>query len=446
MLAISVCIEAPMDETLEGPNPALRWHDDLTRTMVESAPIALLATDIAGRIAYANELAVDLFGLAARRFYGESVKSLIADRYQSQLKSTMETAIANPKLLSVGRGTVLHGRRGDGSVFVMEVSLRCAMIEEMPCIIIAILDVTERDLRFDDIGGEQRIYQTLFEAIHDGVGVIQDHHFVLANATLVAMVGCSREDITAAPFTTYLAPEYAQVVKVRYENRMTQEKEPPAVTQCRLQRRDGGLGPWVEINARKITLHGQPASLVVLRDISDRKAAAAALEKLAVTDVLTGLANRHRFMERLDLALLAAQRHRKMVGLLFLDLDGFKSLNDHHGHVAGDAALQQVASRVLGCIRATDVAARFGGDEFVVLLVDLDSAQNASIVAAKILHEMTFPITLEAGSTRLGISIGIATYPTDGADGAALLHCADLALYKVKQAGKGDYRHYCLNT
>jgi diguanylate cyclase (GGDEF)-like protein len=159
-------------------------------------------------------------------------------------------------------------------------------------------------------------------------------------------------------------------------------------------------------------------------------------------DPLTGLPNRTIFSQRLGQALAQAARYDHKVALLFIDLDRFKVINDTLGHDAGDALLREVARRLQGCLRAADTVARLGGDEFVVLIEQYDSAVQVAGVAQKIIDQAGMPYVFDNHEFHVSASIGIATYPNDGQDGATLFKHADIAMYRAKEAGKNQYQFY----
>ena len=165
------------------------------------------------------------------------------------------------------------------------------------------------------------------------------------------------------------------------------------------------------------------------------------LSQRAWHDALTGLANRASFQQRLEQALLASQQHGQPFGVLYLDADGFKAVNDTAGHAAGDRLLVQMAERLRAVVREGDVVARLGGDEFAVLLQPLRQVDDARRIAREIGRIMQVPFDLgEAGSFRCGLSAGIATFPQDGDTIPALLDTADRAMYRAKQAGRQHRR------
>ena len=168
----------------------------------------------------------------------------------------------------------------------------------------------------------------------------------------------------------------------------------------------------------------------------------AALRDQAHHDTLTKLPNRTLFHDRFAQALALAKRYERRFALHFLDLDGFKAVNDSLGHLVGDELLRAVATVVTGCIRTSDTAARFGGDEFAVIQTEFKDRQGAVDVAERIIGALSQPLRLGDHEVRIGVTIGIAVFPEDGADAAQLQQHADLALYVGKAKGKNTYVFY----
>ncbi|MFN2644040.1 MAG: diguanylate cyclase domain-containing protein [Burkholderiales bacterium] len=204
-------------------------------------------------------------------------------------------------------------------------------------------------------------------------------------------------------------------------------------------------GEWKWILSRGRVTERDPASRRALRmvgtnvDITDRRRVEEAIQSAALTDPLTGLANRVLLGERLRLACARSARTKAPFAVLYLDMDDFKQVNDALGHAAGDALLKDFGTQLRAAVRATDTVARFGGDEFVVLLEDLKAPENASRVAEKILRGCERPIPIDGRDLVARVSIGVALAQGQ-ADGDALLRRADSALYAAKAAGRGCYR------
>ncbi len=179
----------------------------------------------------------------------------------------------------------------------------------------------------------------------------------------------------------------------------------------------------------------------------DRAARAARAEALKIThlaehDFLTGLPNRMLLDDRIGQAIATAQRHNDNVAVLFLDLDGFKKVNDSLGHPIGDKLLQAVANRLVACVRGSDTVCRQGGDEFVVLLTEVQRPQDAGIIAQKMLQAVAEINSIDEHELRVTTSIGVSIYPQDGLDAQTLIKNADIALYQAKEGGRHLYRFF----
>ncbi|SPE24056.1 Diguanylate cyclase with PAS/PAC sensor and hemerythrin-like metal-binding domain [Burkholderiales bacterium] len=166
------------------------------------------------------------------------------------------------------------------------------------------------------------------------------------------------------------------------------------------------------------------------------------LERLAFHDALTGLPNRLFLLERIRQAISQARRNGDLLAVCYLDIDGFKQINDDLGHAAGDQLLQEVAMRCQSIVRGNDTVARLGGDEFVILLGDLKQPQDCSHLLDRLIAAVRQPAALPAGEIAITVSIGVTLFPTDNAEPAALLQHADLAMYRAKRGGKSQYRYY----
>lgn len=213
--------------------------------------------------------------------------------------------------------------------------------------------------------------------------------------------------------------------------------------EVRLMRRYGETFPaWCSINA-VLDDSGKPRHYIaMLSDISDKKQAEDRIRHLAQHDPLTGLPNRSLLADRLEHALERGRRSESRVALLFIDLDRFKHVNDSLGHPVGDRLLQEVAHRLHSTVRQQDTLARQGGDEFVVIIEDVEGPDDAARVAVKLLATLESPVTLDGHEIFVGGSIGISIFPSDGDSSEALLRCADSAMYEAKEQGRSTYRFY----
>jgi diguanylate cyclase (GGDEF)-like protein/PAS domain S-box-containing protein len=211
-----------------------------------------------------------------------------------------------------------------------------------------------------------------------------------------------------------------------------------------LVRRDGFEIP---IEASVAPIHdrdGKPSGAVlVFRDVSAARAKAAQITHSAQHDFLTGLPNRILFNDRVNQAIILARRHgEKKVGVLFLDLDGFKDINDSLGHPIGDKLLQSVAKRLVDCVRGSDTVSRQGGDEFVVLLSEMEQSEDASITARRMLQTVADAHSIDQHDLHVTTSIGVSIYPDDGLDAETLIKNADTAMYQAKENGRHCYQFF----
>lgn len=178
------------------------------------------------------------------------------------------------------------------------------------------------------------------------------------------------------------------------------------------------------------------------RDITERKEAEDEIQQLAYYDTLTGLPNRSLLKDRLNQTLAQASRDERQVGVMFLDLDRFKAINDRLGHAIGDKLLKKIAARLRGCMRKSDTVARLGGDEFVVVLSAIAHEEDLAVTARKILTDMSIPFLLDGHEVYTTVSIGIAIYPMDGDDADTLLKNADIAMYQAKDLGRSTCQFF----
>jgi diguanylate cyclase (GGDEF)-like protein/PAS domain S-box-containing protein len=216
--------------------------------------------------------------------------------------------------------------------------------------------------------------------------------------------------------------------------RMRSTDQPVLRHECRLVRSDG-TAVWVLVSSARVAAEpGRPAHLIMhLQDIGERKALEAEIVHRSLHDPLTGLANRVLLFDRIGHALARADRTASPTCLFLLDLDGFKDVNDTHGHAAGDELLQQFASRLSAALRPGDTAARLGGDEFVVLCEDT-SGEQAELIAERLRAAAAWPFDLPVGRVVISASVGVSTSSDPSDDPAELVRRADVSMYAVKRA------------
>ena len=258
------------------------------------------------------------------------------------------------------------------------------------------------------------------------------------------------EKITGRPASELEATPQAWLQAVHEEDRervkYSRRERAPLGTydiEYRMLRTDGSLR-WVHDRAFPVrSIRGEIYRIAgIAEDITERKQAEEQLTHLAHYDSLTRLPNRVLFNDRLRQAVTQAHRNRWIVGVLFLDLDRFKGVNDTLGHGKGDLLLKQVAGRLTSSLRPTDTVGRLSGDEFAIILSELAEVQNAGHVAQKLIHALAAPFDLDGHEVFVTASIGITVYPSDSQDAETLIRDADAAMYGAKAAGRNNYQYY----
>ncbi len=257
----------------------------------------------------------------------------------------------------------------------------------------------------------------------------------------VVMFGYEPSELINKPLIDALGIEDRDGAFADSFRRLQTEEETRNRIESSLRHRNGHLVHCDWFNSAITARSGGVISIMSLvQDVSSRVEAAQQLLHFATHDVLTGLGNRRALTERLVQAIARAERTGEAVAVLFIDLDGFKQVNDVHGHSAGDEVLREVAIRLKAIARSSDFVARLGGDEFVILLDTDVGAETAALVAERVLTVLAPPIALSTGAAPIGASIGIAMHPPLSNLAVDLIRQADAAMYSAKRAGKGCIR------
>lgn len=262
-----------------------------------------------------------------------------------------------------------------------------------------------------------------------------------ANARMAEMFRCPLGKLVGSHYVAHVHPSERSAAQQRMLEVF--RREIADVRQERRYWRDDGTEFWGHLGGRLIRdADGHSVGMVgVIADVSQRKEAEERITFLAHHDYLTGLPNRALFVERVGQALTLAKRYQRRLGLLFLDLDGFKAVNDDHGHQAGDLVLREVARRLKTHIRASDTACRQGGDEFVILVPELPDLEHLQTLAELLEEVIRRPYQSPSETLTVGVSIGAAVYPDDGKSVNELMQSADAAMYRTKQTSrKGSAR------
>lgn len=276
----------------------------------------------------------------------------------------------------------------------------------------------------------------VLEPLPDGILLCDSKgRIVFANRRVEAMTGYTHQELIGRTVEV-LVPDGLRAAhrrhRIEYQARPRPRSMGSVDHDYAVRRADGSqfsadiaLGPLERAGGRQV--------IAVVRDITDRKDLEAALAHRALHDPLTDLANRTLFFDRLRQAMLNARRERKQVGVVMLDLDQFKLVNDQHGHLAGDQVLRKAAQRLSRGLRSTDTVARIGGDEFAWVLPSIGGRQAAAVMMAKLLRAVSGRYSIDGTSIQVGASAGLAIFPDDGDDVDTLMRVADAELYADKR-------------
>lgn len=307
--------------------------------------------------------------------------------------------------------------------------------------LLALMLVRQRSATEALQGSEALFRATFHQAAMGIVHISPEGRILRANEKFARMLGRPAEELQGSNIFDLSDVEVASAAREVLSEQLASEAQalPPEIEKT-YRREDGSL-LWVcEAHSVVRDRLGHPEFVVlVAQDITERKHLEARLCHDAEHDALTGLANRVRFQQRLDQALESVRDQQQLGAVLYIDLDGFKAINDRNGHTVGDSLLQMVARRLEGCVRSTDTVARFGGDEFGIVLANLHSREDCESVALKVLQVLGKPFDLGGSEVRISASVGAALFPLHGENGQQLLKYADQAMYAAKHAGKNRF-------
>ncbi len=302
----------------------------------------------------------------------------------------------------------------------------------------------------------ERLHRYIVNTSPDIIYILdQDGHFTFINERIESLLGFSKEEIVGKHYSFLVHHDDMEQAKYVFNERRIGTRAAKNI-ELRLKCKDDGKSRHfnnrtlpIELSAMGMyTAEDNPKNSYtgtygVARDVTERKIAEDTINFQAYHDLLTKLPNRALLNDRLSLAINQAKRENEMLAVMFLDLDRFKNINDSLGHMIGDELLQQVSVRLKECIRAADTLARFGGDEFTLMLPKLHNGQeDASKLAEKITKTLKQPFNVDGHELYVSASIGIAMYPQDGTSIDSLIKHADVAMYHVKGQGKNGYQFY----
>jgi diguanylate cyclase (GGDEF)-like protein/PAS domain S-box-containing protein len=414
------------------------------RGLLEAAPDAMVVVNPDGEIVLLNVQAEKQFGYRRDELVGQKVKNIIPEGFAERLIADGTRTAAEALAQQIGTGLELIGRRKDGSEFPIEIMLSPLESAEGILVTAAIRDISVRKAAEEHLAQMEGRYRGLLEAAPDAMVVVnQGGEIVLLNVQAEKQFGYRRDELVGQKVRNIIPEGFAERLVADALRSAAEALAQQIGTGIELtgRRKDGSEFP---IEIMLSPLEGAEGILVTaaIRDITTRKKAEAQMIHSSEHDFLTGLPNRLLLNDRVNQAILFARRHRTKVAVLFLDLDGFKHINDSLGHPTGDKLLQSIAQRLVDCVRGSDTVSRQGGDEFVVLLSEEEQPEDAAITARKMLKAVAEVHSIDQRDLHVTSSVGVSVYPDDGLDAETLIKNADTAMYQAKENGRQRYQFF----
>ena len=399
-----------------------------------AVPVAIAYYERAGNTCrYANQGYAEMFGFDQESILGHTVAEVIGSEAAQAIQPKVDQVLSDLRSSHYERQIPLS----DGSARSIEVHLLPHVDETGLAIgaFVLISDITRhRQSEAASRQSEERLAKFM-QASAEGIVFHKGGFITDINPPVSALLGYRPEQMLGRSTLDFIAPDQrARVTEV-----ITAGQEigyDSAVLHA-----DGSTLP-VEFIVRTMHYQGETLRMTIVRDIRDRVEAQARIHHLAHHDALTGLPNRGAFIERANVLLAQAQASGQRPAMLFVDLDHFKRVNDSLGHPAGDKLLQTVAERIIGTVREADLVARFGGDEFVLLMAGAASEAAVAEVAAKLVAAIGAPLRVEGASISVTPSIGVAQFPEHGQSAAELIKHADTAMYRAKARGRAGFEFF----
>lgn len=421
------------------------------RAMSDASPLGIFVSDAQGRCVYTNAAYQKISGLSFEQALGMSWSAFIHPDDTERVLAQWHDAARNHEPFQAEYRFL---RKNGGVVWTRVNSAAMPDGLESYGYVQTVEDVTERksteaDLRAAEeaLFDEKERAQVTLNSIGDAV-LTTDLQGKLTYLNLVAerMTGWSCKEALQRPLSevfNIIDGNSRQAASSPAQRAIDGNKTVGLAADCVLIRRDGCEFAIEDSAAPIHNRDGQvTGAVIVFHDVSQSRELAQQMRHLAQHDPLTGLPNRALLVERTSQAMALARRHRKKVGLLYVDLDYFKHVNDSLGHTVGDQLLKSVANHLSGSVRATDTVCRQGGDEFVILLAEIEQPQDAAYVAGTLCAGFAPPHIIGEHELHVTLSIGISVYPEDGTDVDTLLQNADIAMYHVKENGRKHYQFY----
>lgn len=439
-----LCIGRDISKRLEAESAARSSEEKFSQVFSQSPDGILIMSSPELVIRDVNPAFLDGSGYGADELVGQPVRQLEPDQDPQAFEEAFAVLARDGRVGN--RELVLKTKAGHLPALV---SAAVTEIDGEPSVLCIVKDVSELRHAQEQLRRSEERFRGAFENAPIGILLLDTQgHIFQANRFATELLHYSANTL-GSTHVSRLVPSDDRAELKEQLARLIRSNDLTLRAERRMLCADG-LEIWTNCH---IVLQrgsdGEPLYCIMqIADITEMKTSQRRMEMLAFYDTLTELANRRLFNDRLQQAVEHCRRHDERAALLYLDLDQFKRVNDTLGHESGDALLREVADRLVGCVRKEDTVGRPGGDEFTILLYDIEAPEHAGQVAEKILRELQRPIMVSGHQLVVTTSIGITVVPDDGTEPNALMKNADLAMYRAKEKGRNNYQFYSedLNT
>ncbi|WP_168224750.1 EAL domain-containing protein [Rhodoferax aquaticus] len=430
---------------LQGQHPYNDLQDsvEMLALSVQQSPYMVLFAKPSGEVVFCNDSYCKGSGYSTAEVIGQR---MLVDL--STPSSEAELRMFNALKMGEHWQGDMQCRRKDGSEYWVRqiVSPLCDKAGNITHLVSVKQDISHCRFRLKDAEEALLLREQALSSSSNGIMItrsdVDDHSIVYVNPAFERITGYSASEVIGREGRFLLRDDLAQADLEEIRSALRERREGQAV--LRNYRKDGTQF-WNELHIAPVKdADGQHTThfVSVINDATERVNYQKELEYQANHDALTGLANRNLLNDRIIQAIAWAKRQSLFVGIMLLDLDHFKLVNDASGHGAGDTMLKEVAQRLNSCVRETDTVARLGGDEFVLVLTDLPETGDVDVIAEKVLKALARPIEINGVDVFVTASIGVSVYPRDGDHGELLLRYADIAMYRVKEHGRNSVRQF----
>ena len=410
------------------------------QTLAQKLPVGIFMTDPHGECRYVNDRWCWLAGMTAEQAAGSGwIRALHPDDRDQILQAWRQSG-EQVEFVAQHRFRTPSGRETWLNIRVVPLRDRVGRITGH---LGAHTDIGDLKRTEETLRASEARFRNYFELPLIGIALNgADKRWWEVNDRLCEILGYRRAQLLRMSWAEMTHPDDLAVEEAQFERIMSRRIDGYSLDK-RFIRQDGAL-LYASVSTRCVRQANGVVDyfVTVVQDTTERQRAAEHIEHLAYYDALTGLPNRTLLADRLQQALLRANREHTLAGMMLVDLDRFKLINDALGHKIGDRLLGDVAMRLQQCVRQCDTISRQGGDEFAVLLPDLSSRDDATHIAQRMLDVLVEPFRLDGRELNMTCSIGISLYPRDGCNGELLLKNADIALYRAKDRGRNNYQFY----